>query len=146
MRIFGFPKRKTEELVATREVLMEKWFEGGTDVIDSLTKLLLTKIAPALKKEMEQAGFENVLIGNEHWYTYYLSHKKLLSGKSRSDWSYIPNEYCWKINSFETYSKWVERAEKMVEKISEIKRQVEEMKARRDGLINMVEAIESETK
>lgn len=138
MKIFSFLKNKPEELVLTRKVLIEKWFEGGVDVIESLTNIILQKVAPALKEAMIESGFDTVEIGREHWYISYLSHKKLLSGKHAGDFNHIPSEYCRKINSFESYSIWAERAEKMVEKISEIKQQVEEMKRRRDVLSNMI--------
>ena len=146
MRIFSFFKQRPDELILTRQVLIEKWFEGGGDVIESLTKLILTRVAPALKKAMEDAGFETVQIRNEHWDVKMLSHKKLLSGKSSSDFNHLPIEYCWKIDSFESYSRWAERTEKMVEKINEIKHQVEEMKRRRDSIQKSVEIIDGETK
>lgn len=144
MRVFSFTK-KEPELAITRKVLIEKWEEGGIDVIQSLTNLIRNKIAPALASEMEKSGFKNVVFNfnhnNECWFTENLRHKKLCSGKKHTDWDSLPYEYCTNITSFETYSRWASRAEKMIEKISEIKLQVEEMKTRRNSLSDSIKAV-----
>ena len=141
MRLFRFTKKKPEELTITRKVLIEKWDEDGAHAIQSLTCLLKNKIAPALAKEMEKAGFEDTQLqfvfngGNvrEWWKVEHLLTKRLCSG-NHSQWDSTPYQYCEKINSYETYSVWATRAEKMVEKISEIKSEVEEIKIKRDSL------------
>lgn len=145
MKIFSFLK-KPQELAITRKVLMEKWEEGGADVCQSLSQLIRNKIAPALAAEMKKAGFDYVGLKecrtdgrDESWYLRELLHKKLCSGKRNSDFDYM--SYNEGIDSFDSYSKWATRAEKMLEKIAEIKKQVEEMKKRRNELLDLTKAL-----
>lgn len=144
MRLFKLLRKKPEELVVTREVLIEKWEEGGPEVIQSLTHLIRNKVAPLLAEEMTKAGFEMVILRgcgrdnrDEEWEKGDLLHKKLCSSLPVNQY-YAYNRG---ITNFETYSKWALRAEKMVEKISEIKREVAEMKLRRNALADSIKSL-----
>lgn len=143
MKLFRFLKKKPDELIVTREVLIEKWIEGGPEVIQSFTRLLKSRIIPTLVMTMHNAGFSSVLLigtgydnRNEVWNIEGLNNKRLLSGKSNGDFDIY--EHWPEINNFESYSRWATRAEKMVEKISEIKQQVEEMKSVRNSLLHSI--------
>jgi hypothetical protein len=136
MRVFGIFRRKKEPVALTREILLEKWFELGRDAIPSMVSLIRNEIVPALKSEMELAGFDNVRLTNcpengrsEHWYCNDKTVYENLSDKRLGEKGFDAP-----ITDYIGFCRWATRAEKMLDKIQELRLESSEMKRMRDDI------------